>query len=104
LLQQGSLPLDDRAAEFFGILRFPDAETRAKALQLYNQKTTPLHTFNPQASWDDVAQAFRHGFSAFLEHEFVTEELTDAEWTLAHQLVKEKYHTLEWRKARVSLV
>ena len=59
LLQQGSLPLDDRAAEFFAMLRFPDVAAREEALAAYRQKTTPLHTFAPQAAWDDVARAFR---------------------------------------------
>src|SRR5579859_2327358 len=76
LLQQGSLPLDDRAAEFFSLLRFPDEQARAAALTLYRQKTTPLHTFVPQASWDDAASAFRAGFSTALQAEFVVGELT----------------------------
>ena len=45
LLQQGSLPLDDRSAEFFSFLRFPDEEARATALERYREMTTPLHTF-----------------------------------------------------------
>src|SRR6266704_5013194 len=57
LLQQGSLPLDDRAAEFFDMLHYPDTTTRQEALTLYCQKMTPLHTLKPAASWDDVAQA-----------------------------------------------
>src|SRR6266849_11167238 len=44
LLQQGSLPLDNRAAEFFDMLRYPDTTARQKALALYCQKMTPLHT------------------------------------------------------------
>ncbi|TMD45700.1 MAG: lipoate--protein ligase family protein [Chloroflexi bacterium] len=42
LLQQGSLPLDDRAAEFFAMLRFPIEDARAEALAAYCEKTTPL--------------------------------------------------------------
>src|SRR5207253_1243397 len=59
LLQQGSLPLDDHASEFFSMLRFPDESTREEALALYREKTTPLHTFVPAASWEQVAGAFR---------------------------------------------
>ncbi|GCE18263.1 lipoate--protein ligase family protein [Dictyobacter kobayashii] len=103
LLQQGSLPLDDRAAEFFSLLRYPSAEERAEALKLYLEKTTPLHTFAPQASWDEVARAFRQGFSTFLQHEMVEEELSASEWELARQLVEEKYSKLNWRKERISL-
>src|SRR5437764_11058138 len=63
LLQQGSLPLDDRSAEFFSLLRYPTEEARQQALALYREKTTPLHSFAPHASWEQVATAFRTGFS-----------------------------------------
>jgi len=104
LLQQGSLPLDDRAAEFFSLLRFPTGAAREEALTQYREKTTPLRTFAPNASWEDVAAAFRYGFSAALQAEFVPGELSKAEWELAQQLVEEKYSKLEWRKERVRLV
>src|SRR5207237_194250 len=57
LLQQGSLPLDDRSTEFFHLLRFPSETERQEALALYREKTTPMHTFAPTASWSEVAQA-----------------------------------------------
>src|SRR5438094_968220 len=91
LLQQGSLPLDDRAAEFFSMLRFPDEAAREKALAQYREKTTPLHTFVPGALWDDVAEAFRSGFSAALEVDFVQGTLSPSEWELASHLAEEKY-------------
>src|SRR5437660_1756729 len=103
LLQQGSLPLDDRAAEFFSMLRYPNEEVREEALALYREKTTPLHTFAPTASWEDVAAAFRSGFSTALRGEFVPGELSASEWELAQQLVEEKYSKLEWRKEKVRL-
>lgn len=104
LLQQGSLPLDDRAAEFFAMLRFPSKETRQEALTLYRTKTTPLHSFVVAASWDDAARAFREGFSAFLRQDFVPTELSASEWALARQLVEEKYSKLTWRKERVTMI
>ena len=104
LLQQGSLPLDDRAAEFFALLRYPDEDARAKALDLYREKTTPLHTFAPNTSWDDVGEAFRHGFSSALNVTFAPDEITQSEWELAQQLVEEKYSKLVWRKERITLV
>ena len=103
LLQQGSLPLADRAAEFFTMLRYPDAAAREEALALYREKTTPLHTFVPGATWADVAGAFRRGFSTALQAEFVPGELSTSEWDLAHRLSEEKYSKLEWRKERISL-
>src|SRR5579864_965576 len=54
LLQQGSLPLDDRSAGFFSMLRFPNEAARQEALAQYREKTTPLHTFVPTASWEQV--------------------------------------------------
>jgi lipoate-protein ligase A len=104
LLQQGSLPIDDRAPEFFEMLRFPSAEARADALALYREKATPLHTFCPDASWDDTAEALQRGFSTALHTEFQPGELTASEWDLAHQLVEEKYSKLNWRKERVTLI
>src|SRR6266487_850131 len=104
LLQQGSLPLDDRAAEFFSLLRYPTEAARTEALSLYQEKTTPLHTFAPDASWDDVGQAFRHGFSSALQATFAPGEISQSEWELAHQLVEEKYSKLTWRKGRIMLV
>src|SRR5256714_11978735 len=95
LLQQGSLPLDDRAAEFFSMLRFPSEEVREDALAQYREKTTPLHTFAPNASWEDVAIAFRNGFSTALQAEFAPGELSKSEQQLAQQLVEEKYSKLE---------
>ena len=104
LLQQGSLPLDDRSAEFFEFLRYPNAIARAEALALYSEKTTPLHTFAPAAKWDDVALAFKNGFGSALHERFVEGELTTSEWELARQLVAEKYSKLVWQKERITLV
>jgi len=104
LLQQGSLPLDDRSAEFYELLRFPNEDTRARALEQYREKTTPLHTFAPQATWKDVARAFRSGFSAALRADFQPGELTLSEWKLARQLADEKYSKLTWMAEQVKLV
>jgi lipoate-protein ligase A len=104
LLQQGSLPLDDRATEFFEMLRFPSEEARQKALALYREKTTPLHSFSPSASWEDTARAFQQGFSAALAANFFAEEPLASEWELAQRLVEEKYSQLIWRKERVTLI
>ncbi len=104
LLQQGSLPLAERAEEFFDLLRYPSESARAAALALYRTKTTPLHSFLPEATWDDVATAFHTGFNAVFAQEFVPGELSASEWELAHQLVEEKYRKLVWQKERVSLL
>jgi lipoyl(octanoyl) transferase len=103
LLQQGSLPLDDQSAEFFSMLRFPNEIAKEEALAQYREKTTPLHTFVPGASWDDVADAFQNGFSEALQEDFVYGTLSPSEWELAHRLVEEKYSKLEWRKERITL-
>jgi lipoate-protein ligase A len=104
LLQQGSLPLDDRSSEFFELLRYPSVAARAEALVLYREKTTPLHTFAPEASWDDIALAFKNGFGSALHETFVEGELSASEWELARQLAEEKYSKLVWRKERITLV
>jgi lipoate-protein ligase A len=60
-------------------------------LLLYREKTTPLHTFAPAVSWEDVALAFREGFGQELKAVFVPGELSQPEWEMAHHLVQEKY-------------
>ncbi len=103
LLQQGSLPLDDHAAEFFSFLRFPSETARAEALALYQTKTTPLHTFDPHITREQVATAFATGFSNALQTQFVDEKLSQSEWDMARQLVAEKYNKLVWMKERIVL-
>src|SRR5579859_877933 len=76
LLQQGSLPLDDRSAEFFSLLRYPSEAARQEALAAYREKTTPLHSFVPHTTWDDVATAFKSGFSAALQTSFEPDTLS----------------------------
>jgi lipoate-protein ligase A len=104
LLQQGSLPLDDRAGDFFDLLHYPDEATRQQALAIYHEQTTPLHTFTPHVTWDNVAQAFQQGFSTFLRHEFVQDELSASEWELAQQLVNDKYSQIVWQSESVTLI
>jgi lipoate-protein ligase A len=104
LLQQGSLPIDDRSAEFYALLRFPDEDARTQALAQYREMTTPLHTFAPHATWDELAQAFRAGFSTALQADFQPGELSAEEWELARQLVEEKYNTLTWRVEKVKMM
>jgi lipoyl(octanoyl) transferase len=91
LLQQGSLPLEDHARDFFDLLQHPDEATRQQAVAIYHEQTTPLHTFAPTVTWNEVAEAFQQGFSTFLGNEFVQDELSDSEWELAQQLAKNKY-------------
>ena len=101
LLQQGSLPLEDRAGNFFDLLRYPDETTRQQALAIYREQTTPLRTLAPTATWDNVAHAFQQGFSEFLSHEFTQDELSISEWELARQLVNDKYSQVVWHKGKV---
>jgi len=104
LLQQGSLPLDDHAAEFFSLLRFPGEAARAEALALYQTKTTPLHTFIPDTTREQVAAAFVGGFGEALHTPFVQAELSTSEWDMARRLVEDKYTKLVWVKKRITLV
>jgi lipoate-protein ligase A len=104
LLQQGSLPLEDRSAQFFSMLRYPTEQARVRALAAYRTRTMPLRTFAPRATWDDVASAFQRGFNTFLQEAFEPGELTASEWELAHQLVEEKYSKLIWHRERVQLI
>ena len=104
LLQQGSLPLADRSAEFYSLLSFADEEARANALARYREMTTPLHTFTPAITWEEVAQSFLTCFSSALHADFQPGSLTDEEWALARELAHDKYSKLTWLTERVKLV
>jgi len=104
LLQQGSLPLEDRADNFFDLLHYPDEETRQQALAIYREQTTPLHTFAPTTTWNEVAHAFQQGFSEFLRHKFIQSELSTSEWDLARQLAHDKYNHIVWQRERINLI
>jgi lipoate-protein ligase A len=104
LLQQGSLPMDDRSAEFYALLHFPDESARTEALLRYQAMTTPLHTFAPHIRREEIVQAFCTGFSGALQADLQPGELTDEEWALAHQLAAEKYSALVWRVERVEVI
>ncbi len=104
LLQQGSIPLRDRAADFFELIAFKSQEQREKALTEYLEKSTALSTFIPEPDWNQVAEAFQRGFSSMLQHPFEPAEVSEAEWRLAEKLVKEKYSRLIWQQERVQIV
>lgn len=104
LLQQGSLPIVDRSAEFYSLLRFENEDARAAALAQYREMTMPLNTFVPTITWEDVAYSFRSGFANALGVDFQPGELTREEWELARELAHEKYSKLTWLNERVKLV
>jgi lipoyl(octanoyl) transferase len=104
LLQQGSLPLDDRSAEFYNLLSFTDEDARSEALELYRAMTTPLRTFVSTITWESVADSFQAGFARALHVNFQPGDLTPAEWALARELAHDKYSQLVWQTERVKLV
>jgi lipoate-protein ligase A len=63
-----------------------------------------LHTFAPHVTWDEIALAFRAGFSVALQADFQPSELTNEEWELALRLADEKYSKLTWLAERVKLL
>lgn len=104
LLQQGSLPLDDRSAEFYALLQFPDQAARAEALAHYQAMTTPLHTLAPQVGRAEIVQALYTGFASALQVDLQPGALTTEEWALARQLAAEKYSTLHWGSQRIEMI
>jgi lipoyl(octanoyl) transferase len=104
LLQQGSLPLGDRSAEFYSLLSFSDEEARSAALERYREMTTPLRSFAPAITWEEVARSFQSGFASALHVNFQPGALTTEEWALARELAHEKYSKLTWLSERVKLI
>jgi lipoate-protein ligase A len=98
VLQQGTIPLEERGPLLFSLLRYPTEEARQVALAAYQEATASVRTFAPTATWEAVRDAFARGFSAALGVPFEPMPLTDGERGLAEELAATKYAALDWKQ------
>lgn len=104
VLQQGTIPLEERGPLLFSLLRYPAEAARQAALASYQEATASVHTFAPQATREAVRDAFARGFSAALGVPFEPMPLTEGERELAEELAATKYAMLDWRQLPQSAV
>ncbi len=104
VLQQGTIPLEERGPLLFSLLRYPTEAARQAALASYQEATASVHAFAPQATREAVRDAFARGFSAALGVPFEPMPLTEGERELAEELAATKYAMLDWRQLPQSAV
>ncbi len=98
VLQQGTVPLEERGPLLFALLNYPKEEVRQEALASYQEATASVRAFAPGATWEAVRDAFARGFSAALGVPFEPMPLTDDERSLAEELAATKYALLDWKR------
>jgi lipoate-protein ligase A len=92
VLQQGTVPLEERGALLFSLLNYPTA------LGAYREAAASVHTFAPGVTWQQMRDAFAQGFSGALGVLFEPASLTEGEWELARRLAETKYAFLDWKQ------
>ncbi len=98
VLQQGTVPLEERGALLFSLLNYPAEAERQIALGAYQEATASVHRFAPGVTWQQMGEAFRRGFSSALGMPFEPAALTEGEWALARRLAETKYAHLDWKQ------
>ncbi len=97
VLQQGTVPLEERGALLFSLLNYPTEEGRQGALAAYQEAASSVRTFAPGVTWPQMRAAFLQGFSGALGVPFELGTLSAGEWDLARRLAETKYAFLDWK-------
>ena len=98
VLQQGTVPLEERGALLFSLLNYPTEAERQAALDAYRDATASVHRFAPGVTWQQMREAFMRGFSSALGTPFEPASLSTGEWELARRLAETKYAYLDWKQ------
>lgn len=98
VLQQGTIPLEERGALLFSLLNYPTEAERQAALGAYREAAASVHRFAPDVTWQQMRAAFMRGFSSALGTPFEPASLSDGEWELARRLAATKYAHLDWKQ------
>jgi lipoate-protein ligase A len=98
VLQQGTIPLEERGALLFSLLNYPTEEERQLALAAYREAASSVRTFAPGVTWQQLRGAFLQGFNSALGVPFEMGTLSAGEWDLARQLAEAKYRHLDWKQ------
>lgn len=99
LLQHGSIPLELQVDKLFTCLRFPSAEARERAKEIFRTKATSIReALGRPISFMEVCDAVVAGLQEILGVDITVGELTSEEKAEAKKLAKEKYAHLEWQR------
>jgi lipoate-protein ligase A len=92
VLQHGSLPLTGDIARICDVMRFADEAAREAAKErVYTRALTLESGLGQVITWEQAANAMKHGFREALNLEFETGALSEKEWQRASELRETKY-------------
>lgn len=95
VLQHGSLPLTGDIARICDALAFDTEAERETAKERVRARALTLEdALGQTVTWQQAANAMKHGFREILNLDFATAPLTAAELTRAHELRATKYSQL----------
>ncbi len=105
VLQHGSILMELDSALLFSLLQFPNERVRERLEKSFSQKAVAINDIRRSAgaepvSFEQVSDAFYHGFSQGLEAVLQPRELSAYERELTEQLVVEKYANRDWNFRR----
>jgi lipoate-protein ligase A len=95
VLQHGSLPLTGDLTRICDTLRFEDEAAREAAKERVQARAITLaDALGRTVTWEQAANAMKHGFREALNLEFESGELSEREWERARNLREEKYQLI----------
>ncbi len=95
-LNQG-LVVKDANEYLFELLKFPDQDSKKKALKEYRKKIIGIDSIRQGLGYEDLKNAFLLGFQKAWNIDFLSGQLTGKELNLAQELVQ-KYKNPLWIK------
>ncbi len=102
VLQHGTLPLHGDLTRIIEVLTKIDPKQKPEFRERMLQKAATVEmVLGSKITWEQAADAIKHGFEQELNIEFIEEELTKNEINDAELLAKEKYGMVDWTKKEV---
>lgn len=92
LLQHGSIPIQMDIDMLFDLFIFPNERMRDMNKRAFRHKAASIEQLTGRTfTYDEVEEAFYHGFQSTLDVQFKPFELTDSQWDEVYQLANKKY-------------
>ncbi|HEY4600917.1 MAG TPA: lipoate--protein ligase family protein [Cerasibacillus sp.] len=92
LLQHGSIPIRIDIDMLFDLFIFPNERMRDVNKRAFRQKAATIQQLTGKTfTYDEVEQAFYHGFQSTLDVQFKPFELTESQWDEVYQLAEKHY-------------
>lgn len=97
VLQHGSILLDLDVELLFELFQFSHERLKERLKKQFVHKAVAINQLlDKPVTVEEISPIFKQGFATALNLELVTDSLTEEEWELAQQLVREKYGCDEW--------